>query len=565
MPLSPRTLRPANNAFTPKSISGLALWLDASDSSTLFQNSDGTTPATSTSDPIGYWGDKSGSARHLTQSSSSARPLLLPTGLSSKPCIKFDGTDDNIWRQPGLTSDDLSIFMVHQQDSLSGGVTYEFSHQNDTTNATSQPTSGFANILALQVNASGLPTYACDITRSFVAIDNQGRSGTAGDVSANVPFVSTHCASLSASASSVRKQAWTGGKGMPGTNRFNAGGWSAISLGCRRNNQGAGGILLPSVFLNGRIAEVIAYSRYLTDRERRLVELYLARRWGASLVGAPAVANTDAQDWVDRVYGNGGTVSASTAAAVNNFCVAIDSAGIRGKFYRLNLFAGTGLNACLVPLYVGPTSLGIKYGNATDTNVGPFVSGDYNETGASGGLNGNGATKYLATGLNPYEAGLAETNFHAAGYFREVQNSSGVFIGCINSNATKGLVFHPAYATGGMYARFGGLLNSGIENGTLSSRNGLLMGVRRPEGVGFRSGQNINATSTTSGSQAWAASADSPALYVFARNDTQATPAPLPYSGRCQAYSVGKGMTDAQAAAYYTAMQTFQTALGRNA
>lgn len=29
MPLSPRTLRPANT-FTPRSISGLALWLDAS-------------------------------------------------------------------------------------------------------------------------------------------------------------------------------------------------------------------------------------------------------------------------------------------------------------------------------------------------------------------------------------------------------------------------------------------------------------------------------------------------------------------------------------------------------
>ncbi len=44
-------------------ITGLALWLDASDAATLFQASDGTTPATANDDPVGYWGDKSGNGR----------------------------------------------------------------------------------------------------------------------------------------------------------------------------------------------------------------------------------------------------------------------------------------------------------------------------------------------------------------------------------------------------------------------------------------------------------------------------------------------------------------------
>jgi hypothetical protein len=192
------------------------------------------------------------------------------------------------------------------------------------------------------------------------------------------------------------------------------------------------------------------------------------------------------------------------------------------------------------------------------------VSGDYNETGSSGGLNGNGTTKYLETGLNPYSAGLAETDFHTAGYFKDALNASGVFIGCVNSNASKGVIFHPAYLTLGMYVRFGGLSNSGIENGSLSARNGFLLAVRRPGGVGFRNGSNINATSVTTGSQAWSSASDSPALFVFARNDATGSPSPQQFAGRCQAYSIGKGMTDQQAASFHTAMQSFQTALSRN-
>jgi hypothetical protein len=523
-------------------------------------------PATATSDPVGYWADKSGNARHLTQATSASRPTFLPTGISSKPALNFDGTDDNIWRQPGLTSDDLSILLVHQTNTLSGGVTYEFSHSSDITNSQATNLSGFGNVAGMQVSAAGAANYMSDVVRSFTQIDLQGRSGTAGDITANVPYIGTQCVSYSANASAIRKQSWTSGKGMPNNTRFNCGGWSAVTLGARRNNQNAGGINIPTVFLNGRIAEVIAYSRYISDTDRRRLELYLARKWSVTLAGAPTVSNAEAQDWIDRVYGNGGSVSASTAAAVNTFCTDIDSAGIRDRFFRLNIFAGSNLNACLTPLYLGPTSRGIRYGNTTDTNnafVG--VGTDYAETGASGGLTGNGTTKYLATGLNPYDAGLSETDFHTSGYFRETQNTNGAFIGCVNSSAQRGVVFHPAYLTFGMYVRFGGLNNSGIENGTLSSRNGHLLGVRRPGGAGFKDGANINATSVTTGSLAWASSADSPSLYGFARNDVSASPSIAHFAGRSQAYSIGKGMTDAQAAAYYTAMQAFQTALGRNA
>jgi len=277
-----------------------------------------------------------------------------------------------------------------------------------------------------------------------------------------------------------------------------------------------------------------------------------------------STTHPEAQAWRNAVIANGGTVSGSTLNAVSRFCRSIDAAGIRDRFYRLNLFCGTGLNAALVPLYRGPSLGGTQYGNTTDTNNGPFVSGDYAETGASGGLNGNGSSKSLATGLNPFDAGLAETDFHTSGYFREAINTPGVFIGCVNSTAQRGVIFHPAFQTLGMYVRFGGLSNSGIENGTLSERSGLLLGVRRPGGAGFRNGANINAASVTTSSLAWNDSSASPALFVFARNDQQAVPSFQYFTGRSQAYSIGRSMTDQQAADFHTAMQALQTALTRN-
>ena len=564
MGLSPRTLRPANN-FTPRSITGLALWLDASDASTLFQDAAATTPATATSDPVGAWLDKSGNARHLTQATSAARPSLLTNGISSKPALNFDGTDDTIWRQPGLTSDDLSILMVHQTNFMSGGVTYEFTHSGDTTNSQATNLTGFGNVAGFQVGANGSPTYMCDVTRSFTNVDLQGRSGTAGDVTANVPALSTQCVSYSASTSAIRKQAWTSGKGMLNSARFNCGGWSAVTLGSRRNNLAAGGINSPSVFLSGRIAEVIAYSRYITDTERRRLELYLARKWSVTLTGAPTVSNAEAQDWIDRVYGNGGSVSSATAAAVNDFCNAIDSAGIRDRFYRLNLFCGgtsgttAGLAACLTPLYTGPTPLGIKYGNATDTNVGPFVVGDYAE---NAGLTGNGSSKYLNTGLTVSNIGTA-ANGHMAVYhgLSSGANSNRYYMGA--NDATTSNRFYlgtDAFSTASVFGSYGATQNA---SQTLAAQGhgpaGHRILSRESDSLltHYHNG-SVVATNTTTITPAVSTAAF--AVFAANRNGT----VDRFHNSWIAAYSIGLGLNSTQAANYRTIMQTFQAALGRN-
>jgi hypothetical protein len=289
---------------------------------------------------------------------------------------------------------------------------------------------------------------------------------------------------------------------------------------------------------------------------------------------APSASNADAAGWVDRVYDNGGFVSASTAEAVNRFCNAIDAAGLRSKFYRLNLFCGgsngsaAGLNSCLVPLYRGPSLGGTQYGNALDTNNGPFVSGDYAETGASGGLLGNGTSKYLNTGL----AGnvLSATDRHLSAYVA-AYSGSRARIGMTSADVVSGDPADRFYLTrvssshqfyGGAYYAFGG---GGVDSPASYSPTA---------SGGFVLGSRVSSTQAIyeNGAQKATAAATSSTLlnlpvFVFAFNDG-ATSGGSDYAQgftaeRLRGYSIGSGLTDAEAAAFNTAMQDFQRALGR--
>ena len=95
MPMSPRLLRPRATGFDPRSISGCICNLDASVLSSLRQNSDGTTAAAATNDPIGYVQDLSGMGNHARQSvATGSRPSLRLNNQNGRPGLLFDGSND---------------------------------------------------------------------------------------------------------------------------------------------------------------------------------------------------------------------------------------------------------------------------------------------------------------------------------------------------------------------------------------------------------------------------------------------------------------------------------------
>jgi hypothetical protein len=238
--------------------------------------------------------------------------------------------------------------------------------------------------------------------------------------------------------------------------------------------------------------------------------------------------------------------------AVTTFCRAIDSAGLRDRFYRLSLMAGDGLLAALVPLYRGPSRTGTQYGNTADTNVN-FVSGDYT---LASGLTGNGSNKYLQTGVSS-SAWITGGNVqsHLAVYKRTSVNS-----GALLSARSSTLVNNWELGAGG------NVLGGSGGSFAIPTPHDSLIGVTRTAStaiVAFRR-TVLSAENTVSGT----VTGTSIPFAVFARND-QATDinaysTALFSNQTLAAYSIGAGLSVAQIALYDAAMQAFQTALGRN-
>lgn len=78
--------------FSPRDINGLRVWLDASDSTTLYQDDEGTTPATANNAPVGRWEDKSGQNNHATQPNDALRPALIESVQLGKTVVRQVGS-----------------------------------------------------------------------------------------------------------------------------------------------------------------------------------------------------------------------------------------------------------------------------------------------------------------------------------------------------------------------------------------------------------------------------------------------------------------------------------------
>ena len=265
----------------------------------------------------------------------------------------------------------------------------------------------------------------------------------------------------------------------------------------------------------------------------------------------------EANAWRTAVVANGGSVSASTMKAVSTFCRAIDSASIRDRFYRVGIFAGSNLNAALVPLYRGPSLGGTQYGGTTDTNnafVG--VGTDYAETGATGGLTGNGTSKYLNTGLKADV--LPQTDRHLSVHLdpSSVSNTGRYMIGLDNfggaGNAFWGILTGLVSFSSFLLRAQSAATNSA--NVSVSGDSHVIM-----SGNGSATGY-LNGVSAVTG-QAGAFTAPALDVYVLALNRNGSIGDYFP--GRLNAYSIGLGMNSTQAAAFSSAMNAFQTAMGR--
>lgn len=267
----------------------------------------------------------------------------------------------------------------------------------------------------------------------------------------------------------------------------------------------------------------------------------------------------EAKIWQNAVISNGGTVSAGTVKAVSDFCKSIDAAGIRDRFFRLNLFCGGNLSACLVPLYRGPSASGTQHGNTTDTNNGPFVSGDYSEaTGLNGGSVSSG--KYLDTGLTPDTVGVATG--HMAVYSpNDASAAQGTSrpLGAIKSTSPQ--QFYSVNKAGAGSQQTQALWGGGAALVQATMSKGLTVYQREASNV-LRHYTNGSLTATNTSNITPGACAFS--FFIFNNNIDGSANANQGWYDALRGYSIGKHFTSQGVTDYYNALQAFQTALGRN-
>jgi len=94
--------------FSPTDISGLVLWLDSTDLSTLWTDTAGTTQVASNGDLVARWDDKSGQDNHVIESVSA--PVYNTTGINSAPSLGF--VDDSLLNTDFVLSQPFTVLML---------------------------------------------------------------------------------------------------------------------------------------------------------------------------------------------------------------------------------------------------------------------------------------------------------------------------------------------------------------------------------------------------------------------------------------------------------------------
>jgi hypothetical protein len=237
MAMSPRLLRPTASGFSPKSIAGLSLWLDAADSSTI-----------TISTGVSVWADKSGNGRNAAQATGGKQPAYNAT-INGKNVVTFQGTDDTmqIGANAAFNANSQTIIVVARQSSAANHALWYKADSNSAVGVIMRYRTG-TTFWLYQKNDIGAQTLA-----------HTSNTNTNANVYATVlePANQAGFVNGASVATATVTTAYDN----------NSGPW----LGSRRD---------VGEYLAGDIAEVLHWNRALSASERSKVEGYLGRKWG---------------------------------------------------------------------------------------------------------------------------------------------------------------------------------------------------------------------------------------------------------------------------------------------
>ena len=250
-------------------------------------------------------------------------------------------------------------------------------------------------------------------------------------------------------------------------------------------------------------------------------------------IGTQTVSDADAQAFVT----NAGIVDQVEANAINNLVIGMKADSLWTKMKAVYPFVGG-----------SATSNSYNLRNTAQYQLSFSGGATHNSNGYTSGVNG-----YANTGLNPNTAFSTNDSMHLSLYSRTNNDLGGLDFGGLNASAVTGLYARfsntaYAYINGGSGVLTGNTNSTGFYVGTRTASNVLKL---------FKSGTQLGSTYTGANGARLDLNAFLGALNVSG--------SPTYYTQRNYAFaSIGDGLTDTEAANFYTAVQTFQTTLNRN-
>jgi hypothetical protein len=238
---------PYYTAFSPRSIAGCALWLDAADSSTI----------TKSGSVVTQWNDKSGNGRNTTTIGGS------PTYSSN--FINLNGSSTYLVGPYVNTTQYLTMFVIATVDFSQGNYAFYYRLLSvGSTAANDYGSSAYTSILhnASSTQIGGYRNFAFNYntvitnTTFLICLQYDGTN--------SINYLNGGSASSVASTGSF--------------------GTTSYSIGRDVGNTDGGGSY---TYWPGKVGEVIIYNSSLSITQRQQVESYLAQKWGltASLPG----------------------------------------------------------------------------------------------------------------------------------------------------------------------------------------------------------------------------------------------------------------------------------------
>ena len=468
------------------------------------------------------WYDQSGNNRNATQYTAANQPMIVNNGsvilLNNKPSIKWDGSNDNLEAVAttlnGLTTMGI-ITLVKPVSVLLQYGRYSHVHFQELAGWGSVYQAANTNIVTYRFGTSewnNTPAHEMSVNNIIFSTYKNERSEIARVNGIDV-------------ITSTRPNA-----AIQNTNNI-------LRMGLGENN----------TYFGGLMNEVIIYTtNKMSDRagiESNINSYY----------SIYSTLDTDAQAFVTAA----GITDATQVSAVNTLVTSLKSANIWTKMKAIYPFVGG-----------SATSHKFNLKDPRDLDAAYRLVFNGGSTHSSSGYIGNGTNSYVDTKLSPFSA-LVGNNNHMSIYSNlnitdsstQVGNLSPALIaGSVNSNYSERFDMAIDYVdtVGGPKSSFVTNTMTSTQINWVDSNKVGMYTMTRTSNTSFKAfkndaiiGSNFNTNSTQ---------LPNFNIYLGAWNWAGTT---RPACRRIAFASVGSGLTDAEATAFYNAVQAFQTSLGR--